>query len=170
MVRRLQPTCAARAAVLQPWRCKAHTVIARLPTGGTLGRAGLLGRGRGRWGHRDGAGPIGQRHGLLVRRRVDGIARPAMRREHVGEGFGEVLQQMKAVRHLRGARGAVACALGIRTGPIPCDHLHPRVLAQPLRHRFGGPLREQRHGLSTFQIHQDRAIGLTFPQSEIVHP
>ncbi len=69
-----------------------HLVIARLPAGGTLGRTGLLGRGRGRWGHRDCAGPIGQRHGLLVLRRVDGIERPAMRREHVGEGFGEVLQ------------------------------------------------------------------------------
>ncbi len=29
-----------------------HRVIARLPTGGTLGHAGLLGRGRGRWGIR----------------------------------------------------------------------------------------------------------------------
>ena len=74
---------------------------------------------------------------------------------------------MKAVRHLRSAGGAVACALGICTRPIPCDHLHARVLPQPLRDRLGGPLWEQGHGLVALQ---DRAIGVPFPQGEIVHP
>ena len=45
-----------------------HLVIARLPAGGALGRAGLLGRGRGRRGHGDRARPIGQGHGLLALR------------------------------------------------------------------------------------------------------
>ena len=67
-------------------------VIACLPAGGALGCPRLLGWGRGGWGHRDRACPTGQRHGLLGLRRVDGVERPAMRREHVGEGFGEVLQ------------------------------------------------------------------------------
>ena len=64
----------------------------------------------------------------------------------------------------------MACALGIRTRPISCNHLHTRVLAQPLRHRFGGPLREQRHGLAALQVHQDRAIGVPFAQGEVIHP
>jgi hypothetical protein len=57
-------------------------------------------------GHRDCAGPIGQRHGLLVLRRVDGIERPAMRREHVGEGFGEV-----------GVPGAIVRKCTVRVAP-----------------------------------------------------
>ena len=35
---------------------------------------------------------VSRRECLLVRRRVDGVKRPAMRRKHVGEGFGEVRQ------------------------------------------------------------------------------
>ena len=77
---------------------------------------------------------------------------------------------MEAVGHLCGARGAVACALGVRTRPIPCDHLDTRVLAQPLRDWLSGPLREQGHGLVALQVHQDRAIGVPFPQGKIVHP
>jgi len=147
-----------------------HRVIARLPAGGALGRPGLLGRGRGRWGHWDGAGPIGPRHGLLVLRRVDGIERPARRREHVGEGFGEVLQYMKAVRHLRGGRCPLPRALSIRTGSIPGDPLHLWGLPQPLRHRRGGALREPGHRLTALEVDQDRAVGLALPQGEIVHP
>jgi hypothetical protein len=84
---------------------------------------------------------------LLVRRRVDHIERPAMRREHVGEGFGEVLYQMKPVRHLCGGRRSVACALSL-----------------------GGPIREQRYGLAALQIHEDCAISVPFPEREIIHP
>ena len=42
-----------------------------------------------------------------------------MRREHLGEDFGEVLQQMKAVRNLGGTRGSLTRALGIRTATDP---------------------------------------------------
>ena len=77
---------------------------------------------------------------------------------------------MKTIHHL-GSRGrALASALGIRARPIPGDHLHPWVLPQPLRHRLGGTIREQCHGLPALQVYEDRAIRVPFPQSEIVHP
>ncbi len=93
-----------------------------------------------------------------------------MRGEHLVQRFREILQQMKAVRNLGGAGRALTGALGIRTRPIPRDHLHPGVLPEPLRHGLGGALREQGHGLAALQVHQDRAIGVPFPQGEIVHP
>ena len=41
---------------------------------------------------------------------------------------------------------------------------------EPLRHGVGGAIREQRHGLSAFQIDPHRPRGLAFPQREIVPP
>ena len=96
-----------------------HRIIDGLPAGGALGRAGLLGRRGGRGWHRDRARPIGQRHGLLAPRGIDGVEGLAMRGEHLGEDFGEVLQQMKTVCDLGGRGGALTCALGIGTRPIP---------------------------------------------------
>ena len=77
---------------------------------------------------------------------------------------------MKPVGHLGGGRRPVAGALGIGTGPIPRDDLDPGVFPQPLRDGLGGPLGEQGHGLPALEVHQDRAIGVPFPQGEIVHP
>jgi hypothetical protein len=43
------------------------------------------------------------------------------------------------------------------------------MLPQPLRHGVSDAIREQGHGLPTFQIHQDRAIGVPFPQGKVIH-
>ena len=93
-----------------------------------------------------------------------------MRREHLGEDFGEVLQHMKTVCNLRGTRGSLTCALGIRTGPIPSDHFHPGVCLEPLRHCFGRAIRQKRYRLVALQIDEDRAIGVSLPQGKIIHP
>ena len=71
-----------------------------------------------------------------------------MRREHLGEGFGEVLQQLKAVRDLGGLRGPLPGALGVRTCPIPRDHLHAGMRPEPLGHRRGRPVWQQGNGLA----------------------
>jgi hypothetical protein len=93
-----------------------------------------------------------------------------MCREDLDEGCRQMLDAREPIRHLDGRGRAVTSALGIGTRPIARDDLHPGVLPQPLRHRFGGPLRQQGHGLPAFQIHQDRAIGVPFAQGKIVHP
>jgi hypothetical protein len=76
---------------------------------------------------------------------------------------------MEAIRNLDGSRDALPCAFRIRARPIPCDHLHAGVLAQPLRDRLGRALREQGRGLPALQIHQDRAISVAFPQCKVIH-
>ena len=120
--------------------------------------------------HGHGHRPIGQRHGLLAHRLIDGVEGVALREEHLVQRFPEILQQMKAVRDLGGRGRPLARALGIGGRAIACDHLHTRMLPEPLRHGLGGAIREQRHGLATLQIDQHGAIGLAFPQGEIVHP
>jgi hypothetical protein len=86
------------------------------------------------------------------------------------QGFRQVLEQMEAVRDLRGVGRALARTLGIGARPIPRDDLHPGMLPEPLRHGLGGPILEEFHGLAAFEIHQDRAIRMPFPQRKIVHP
>jgi hypothetical protein len=44
------------------------------------------------------------------------------------------------------------------------------MLPEPLRHGLGRPIREECDRLVAFQIHEDGAIGVPFPQGEIVHP
>ena len=77
---------------------------------------------------------------------------------------------MEAVGHLGCGGRPVPRALRIGARPIPCYHLHPWMLPEPLGHGLGRPIREQRDGLPALQVHQDRAIRLPFAQGEIVHP
>ena len=44
------------------------------------------------------------------------------------------------------------------------------MLPEPLRQGLGRAIRQESHRLAALQIDQDRAIGLAFPQGEIVHP
>jgi hypothetical protein len=44
------------------------------------------------------------------------------------------------------------------------------MLPEPLRHGLGRPIREQGDRLVALQVHEDGAIGVPFPQGEIVHP
>jgi hypothetical protein len=85
----------------------------------------------GRHGH--GQRPIGQRHEVLAHRLIDGLQGLSIGGEHLVQRFPKILEQMKTVRDLRGVGRALACTLGIRTRPIPCDHLHPGMLPEPLR-------------------------------------
>src|SRR6266566_3636389 len=66
---------------------------------------------------------------------------------------------MEAVRDLGRLRGSLPRPLGIRTRPIPRNHLDPGMLPQPLRHRCGRPIRQQRNGLAALQVHEDCANG-----------
>ena len=83
-----------------------------------------------------------------------------MRGEHLGQGFRQVLQEMKTVRDLGGGGGPLARTLSIRLRAVTRDDLHPWMLPEPLRHGVRGAIREQRHRLAALQVHQDRAIGL----------
>ena len=44
------------------------------------------------------------------------------------------------------------------------------MLPEPLRQGLRRALWQERHGLAALQVHQDRAIGVPFPQGEAIHP
>jgi hypothetical protein len=140
-----------------------------LPAYVALHRALLCGLWDGMGWHGQGHCPIKQRHGLLADQGIDGIEGVLMRAEHLLQSFPKILEQMKPVRDLRGGRGPLARALGIRTRPIPCDHLHAWMCPEPLGHRLSRPIRQERHRLTALQVHQDRAVGLAFAEGEIVY-
>jgi hypothetical protein len=68
------------------------------------------------------------------------------------QGFPEILQQMKTVRDLGRLWGALLGAFGIRTCPIPRNHLHSGVLPEPLGHRRSGAIGQQSNGLAALQV------------------
>ena len=93
-----------------------------------------------------------------------------MRGEDLVQRFPEILQHMEAVRDLGGRGRAVPSAFRIGARPIARDDLHPGMLPEPLRQGLRGALWQERHGLAALQVHQDRAIGVPFPQGEVIHP
>ena len=147
-----------------------HCVIACLPDRCTL--CGLLRglRWRGGRRHRDGQGPVGQRNRLSALLGVDSVEGLGMRGQDGFQGFPEILQEMEAIRDLGRLWGALLGAFGIRTRPIPRDHLHAGVRPEPLRHRRGRPVWQQGNGLAALQVDEDRAVGVAFPQRPVVHP
>jgi len=100
---------------------------------------------------------------------IDGCERRPMRVEHLLEGFHQILEQVKPIRDLGGLGCPVARPIGIGSGPIARDDLHPRVGPQPLRQGLGLTIGPQGDRLPAFQIDQHGPIGLAFPQGEIVH-
>jgi hypothetical protein len=93
-----------------------------------------------------------------------------MRVEHLIEGLHPILEQVKAVGDLRGLGCPVACPIGIGSGPIARDDLHPWMRLEPLGQGLGLPIGHQGDRLPTFQSDQHCAIALAFTEREIVHP
>ena len=89
--------------------------------------------------------------------------------EELGQRFRHVLDQVEAIRHLGRRRRPVPGAVSIGFGPIPRDHLHARVGLEPLCERVALAVRKQGDGLAAFQVHEDGAIRVAFPQRPIIH-
>jgi hypothetical protein len=65
-----------------------------------------------------------------------------MRSEHLVQGCGQVLQEMKTVGNLEGTRSTLPRALGVGFRPIPADHLHARMLLEPVGEGLSRALRQ----------------------------
>jgi len=82
---------------------------------------------------------------------------------------GEAMEEVPAIRDLRGIRGAPRYALPVDPGAVARRHLDPGMPLQPSRQAFLGTLGQEVHHLVPFQIHQDRAVGVALPEGEVVH-
>src|SRR5262249_6340160 len=58
---------------------------------------------------------------------------------------------------------------GICPGPIAANDFYPWMLAQPLRQRLGGAIRPQINRAGGFQINDYGAVGVAFPEGEVIH-
>ena len=90
--------------------------------------------------------------------------------EHLIEHLRKVLQQVKAVGHLNRRRRPLACTIFIGFGAVSRGDLHARVGAEPLGERVGVSILEAGDRSPLLQVHQDRAIRVTFPERPVIDP
>ena len=89
---------------------------------------------------------------------------------HLRQGRGPMLEQVKPVRDLNRRGRALACAICIGFGAVSRDDLHARVAAEPLCEGVGVAITEERDRPASLQVHQDRAIRVTFPEAQSSTP
>jgi hypothetical protein len=83
----------------------------------------LLGCARQGWGwHRHGRRAVGPRHRRLVEGRIDGLEDVAVGVQHLVEGFGQVLQQVKALGNRERVWSSLLGPVRLGVGPIAGDH------------------------------------------------
>ena len=92
-----------------------------------------------------------------------------MRGEETTERIAQVLEHVPPVRNLDRIGCAAGCALGIGPCPISADKLDARMRSQPLRERVRRAVRQDIDRTTLVQVNQYRAIGLSFPESEIIN-
>jgi hypothetical protein len=127
------------------------------------------GRARRRWGwHRHGHRAVGSRHRCLVKGRIDRLKGVAMSVKHLVEGFGEVLQQVKAIGHLDGVGGALSGPIRIGSGPIPSEHADAGMGLQPEGEGLGLTIGQEGERPPPFEIDQPSPLGLALAIRPIV--
>jgi hypothetical protein len=89
--------------------------------------------------------------------------------EHIGPHVREVLQQVEPIRHLEGLGCPEARRFRIGLGPIPHEHLDPGMCLKPLGDSDSLPIGQDGQGTPPGKVQQERAIGVTLPQGEIIH-
>jgi hypothetical protein len=77
---------------------------------------------------------------------------------------------MPAIGHLHGFRRTVACAGGVRAGPVPADDLGARMITQPGGERLGLPVGQQVNRAAGVHVDQHGPVNVPAAQREIIHP
>ena len=118
--------------------------------------------------HRHGHRAVRPRHRRLVEGRIDGLEGVAMGVKHLIEGFGEVLQQVKAIGDLDRVGGALPGPVRIGSGPIPGDHADAGMGLEPEGEGLGLPIGQEGQRSPPFEIDQHGPIGLALAIGPIV--
>jgi hypothetical protein len=88
--------------------------------------------------------------------------------EHVRQHIGEIVQQVKSICYLAGRRSPKARRFRVRLRTIPYEDLDPVMGFKPLGDGAGLSIGEQGQGPPPFQVQQERTVGVTLPQGEII--
>src|SRR5208283_3387746 len=79
-------------------------------------------------------------------------------------GLAEVLQQMKPIGDLPRLRRALTRGLRIEASAVAADHLHFRMLLEPVGRGRRRTIPQQVHYLTALEVHDDRAVvGVRLP-------
>ena len=84
-------------------------------------------------------------------------------------GLAEVLQQMKAIGDLPRLRRALTRSLRIEASAVAADHLHFRMLLEPVGRGRRRTIPQQVHYLTALQVHDDRAVVGALPPRPIIN-
>jgi hypothetical protein len=102
-----------------------------------------------------------------VERLIDGLQRVVMGIEHLVEGFGEVLPQVKAIGDLDRVGGALLGSVRIGSGLISSDHADAGMRRPPQDHGLGLTIGQEGERSMPLEINQDGPIGPTFPHGPV---
>ncbi|MHC2296130.1 hypothetical protein ACVJBD_000336 [Rhizobium mongolense] len=80
----------------------------------------------------------------------------------------QILNEMKAIRHLRCLRRTFTSSLRVKPASISAYHLNRRVLLQPSCNAYHAPVLENVQDLSAFKIDNDRAVAPRFPPTPVI--
>ena len=84
-------------------------------------------------------------------------------------GIAQVFQEMPTISHLSGLGRSLFSALGIVAGTTAADDGDFRMVFQPGRERLAGAVREKIQRAASFQIADDRAVGVSPAKRPIIH-
>jgi hypothetical protein len=99
---------------------------------------------------------------------MDGLEGVTMGVQHLVKGFGQVLQEGKAVRDLDCVGGTWPGSIRIGSGPILADHVDAGMRLSPQGHGLGLTIGQEGEGSMPLEINQDGPLGPTFPNGPVV--
>ena len=102
------------------------------------------------------------------RRHPDGLQHMVMGIEHLVEGFGEVLPQVKAIGDLDRIGGALLGSVRRGSGSISSDHADAGMCLPPQGYGLGLTIGPEGERSMSLKINPDGPIGLTFPNGPVV--
>jgi hypothetical protein len=76
---------------------------------------------------------------------------------------------VEPIRHLEGLGCPEARRFRVGLGPIPHEHLNPRMGLKPLGDSDSLPIGEEGQGTPPGEVQQEGAVRVPLPQREIVH-
>ena len=99
---------------------------------------------------------------------MNGREEVAVGSKHRVEGFGQVLQQVKAVGHLDRVWGTLPGPVRIGSGPIAGDHADTGMGLEPEGEGLGLPIRQEGQRSPPFKVDQHGSIALAFLVGPVV--
>jgi len=88
--------------------------------------------------------------------------------DRLGHRVGQVVQQVPSVGDLDGGGCAAGGAFGVAAGPVPADHLDPRVFVEPGGQAVGGAIVEHVDHPAAGHVDQHGPVAVAASPGEVI--